>query len=184
MKTLLTILAICAPALSFAYDTEDMIAKKRYEAEQRKMQMLQEIQHRQANPEAYIASKMNESSGGTYTIEPGDNGHYYVDAKLNGRIINFIADTGATDIFLTQNDARTAGINTSNLNYNITYRTANGLVKAGETTVTTFTVGPIRLNDVKVSVSQNTDGVSLLGMSFFRKLSRYEVRDGKLTLYK
>jgi aspartyl protease family protein len=70
------------------------------------------------------------------------------------------------------------------LNYNLAYNTANGQVKAAQTNISSLAVGPIKLSNVSVSISQNNGGVSLLGMTFFNQLSKYEVQEGKMTLYK
>ncbi len=170
---------------AIANSVNEMIARKRAEAEQNRLQRMQEIQHRQSNPEAFMRREAAMSSGpASISFDAASNGHYYVPVHINGRSITFIADTGATDIFLTQNDAKVAGINLYNLNYNLTYNTANGQVKAAETMVSELSVGPIRFSNMKVSVSQNQGGVSLLGMSFFRQLSSYNVQNDKLTMVK
>lgn len=175
------LLFLSLPAWSYDY----VVERKRAEAESRKMQMMQQIQHRQANPYAFMEKKENESRNPqSISFNAGSGGHFYVPVALNGRSIDFIADTGASDIFLTQEDARKVGISTYNLNYNLTYNTANGQVKAAKTNVSSLVVGPIKLSNVSVSVSQNNGGMSLLGMSFFSQLSKYEVKDGKLTMYK
>lgn len=185
MRTFLIAFLSCLIGISTAEaynNIDDMLARKRAEAERQRMQAMQAIQHRRANPEAFLLR--SEDRAVTETFEASTNGHFYIPAMLNGRKVNFIADTGATDIFLTQDDARNAGINFSSLNYNILYNTANGQVRAAETFIDELSIGNIRVPNVKVSVSQNSGGMSLLGMSFFNRLSKYEVSQGKLTLHK
>jgi aspartyl protease family protein len=162
-----------------------MIERKRAQAEAMRMQTMQQIQHRQANPESFLQrkNKPTDEVEKTVSFDAGSNGHFYVPAALNGKNVDFIADTGASDIFLTQEDAKKIGISTYNLNYSLIYNTANGQVKAAQTNVQSLAVGPIVLNNIPVSISENNGGVSLLGMAFFNKLSRYEVKEGKLTLY-
>ena len=182
----ITIILLFISIPAWSYDA--IVERKRAEAESRKQQMMQQIQHRQANPEAFLLRKdddvSSETAEQTASFEAGSNGHFYVPATLNGREVNFIADTGASDIFLTQEDAKKIGISTYNLNYNLTYNTANGQVKAAQTNVSRLAVGPITMQNISVSVSQNNGGVSLLGMTFFNQLSRYEVKDSTLTMYK
>ena len=153
-------------------------------AEQQKMLMLQQIQHRQQNPMAYVnqISKSNEPT--SVSFDAASNGHFYIPAALNGRNVSFIADTGATSIFLTQDDARKIGLNVTDLNYSKVYNTANGQVRAAETVIQNLKIGPIELSNVEVTVSPNTGGQSLLGMSFFRQLSSYNVQNGTLTLFR
>src|SRR5262245_50762121 len=38
------------------------------------------------------------------------DGHFYVDAEVNGTRIHFLIDTGSTTVALTEDDARRAGI--------------------------------------------------------------------------
>jgi aspartyl protease family protein len=43
-------------------------------------------------------------------------------------------------------------------------------------------IGPIALSDVHATVAEAPSAISLLGMSFLRRLDGYEVRDGELVL--
>lgn len=161
------------------------LQQKREEAAKQRMQLLQQIQHKQANPTAFLANVGKEDkTPASVSFEPSANGHYYIPVAINGRSVDFIADTGATSIFLTQNDAKRIGLNVDNLNYNKIYNTANGQIKAATTIVKALKVGPIELTNVDVSVSPVPGGQSLLGMAFFRKLSSYDVKNNTLTLYK
>ena len=165
-------------------DDPYFVQQKRAEAEAQRMALLQEIQHKQSNPQAYLANLDKKTEPASVSFDPAPNGHYYISALINGRSVDFIADTGASSIFLTQNDARRVGLNVENLNYNKIYNTANGQVKAAATTIPAFKVGPIELSNVEVSVSSVADGQSLLGMSFFHQLNSYDVKNNVLTLYK
>lgn len=160
------------------------LEQKRENAARQKMVLLEQIQHKQANPTAFLSNINKKAAPASVSFAPAGNGHYYIPALINGRTIDFIADTGASSIFLTQNDARRAGLNVDNLNYNKVYNTANGQVKAAQTTVPQFKVGPIELSNVEISVSSVATGQSLLGMSFFRQLNSYDVKNNMLTLYK
>ncbi|MGN6819903.1 MAG: retropepsin-like aspartic protease family protein, partial [Sphingomonas sp.] len=43
-------------------------------------------------------------------LDREDNGHFFTVADVNGEPIKFVVDTGATEVALTQDDARRAGI--------------------------------------------------------------------------
>ena len=168
-----------------AYSAEyNFLEQKREAAAKQKMQLLEQIQHKQSNPTAFLANIGKKDEVQSVSFNPASNGHYYIPALMNGREVSFIADTGATSIFLTQNDARRIGLNVDNLNYSKVYNTANGQVKAAQTIVPTFKVGPIELSNVEISVSSVASGQSLLGMTFFRQLTSYDVKNNTLTLYK
>jgi len=118
----------------------------------------------------------------TVTFRTRQNGHYFVEAQVNGTPIRFLVDTGATDVMLTAADARRAGINPNALNYTRRVQTANGMILNAPVVLTRVSIGPIEVENVHGSVNQADSGMSLLGMSFLGRLSGYEVRDGALTL--
>ena len=43
-------------------------------------------------------------------LEREGNGHFYVHAKVNGELVRFLVDTGASGVALTEKDARRVGI--------------------------------------------------------------------------
>ena len=43
-------------------------------------------------------------------LERESDGHFYVDARVNGGTVHFLVDTGASGVALTRNDARAAGL--------------------------------------------------------------------------
>lgn len=181
MRIFLAILVgVLTSTAATAYDNP-YVQQKRAAAEQQKMQTLQTIQHKQTNPIAFM-NKIEEEKSISFRVS--GNGHYYVPATVNGRTISFIADTGASSIFLTQDDARKLGLNVDNLNYSKIYNTANGQVRAAGTIIPAFKVGPIEMMNVPVSVSSVKSGQSLLGMTFFSKLKSYNVQNNIMTLYK
>lgn len=113
----------------------------------------------------------------------GDDGHFRVRAVVDGVTMDFLVDTGASDVALTRSDARRLGFDLDALAYIQPYTTANGVVYGAPVILGEVVVGPIRLTDVAASVNQAPmGGVSLLGMSFLGRLGAYEVRNGSLTL--
>jgi aspartyl protease family protein len=111
------------------------------------------------------------------------DGHFYIRAKVNGVPILFLADTGASHIVLTPSDARKAGIDPENLTYDRLYSTANGTVRGGSIRIDNLTVGSFSYDNIRASVNEVPMRESLLGMTFFKRLDRYEVKDDILTLY-
>ena len=113
----------------------------------------------------------------------GDDGHFWVRAVVDGVTMDFLVDTGASDVALTRSDARRLGFDLDALAYIQPYTTANGVVYGAPVILGEVVVGPIRLTDVAASVNQAPmGGPSLLGMSFLGRLGAYEVRNGSLTL--
>jgi len=113
-----------------------------------------------------------------------DNGHFLIDALVDGKRIQFMVDTGASDVVLTPRDAERLGLDPESLDYSRIYETANGTVRGAPIRLGEIVVGPIRLTNVEASVNQMPMRRSLLGMSFLGRLSGYEVRGDKLTLWR
>src|SRR5690349_13789877 len=57
------------------------------------------------------------------------NGHFYVHAKVNGQLVRFIVDTGATIVALNQEDAERVGIPVNPANFQVVGEGASGLVR-------------------------------------------------------
>ncbi len=120
---------------------------------------------------------------GSVVFRVGDDGHFRVRAVVDGVALDFLVDTGASDVALTRADARRLGFDLDALAYIQPYTTANGVVYGAPVTLREVVVGPIRLSDVAASVTRAPmGGASLLGMSFLGRLSAYEVSNGSLTL--
>lgn len=115
----------------------------------------------------------------------GRDGHFHVEAEVDGQPVSFIVDTGASDIVLTQEDARRLGFDPEQLDYSRVYETANGLVRAAPVRLEEVVIGPIRVERIGASVNEAPLFSSLLGMSFLKRLEGgYEVRNDTLTLWR
>src|SRR5579859_2988469 len=115
-------------------------------------------------------------------IGRGDDGAFEVIGEVNGAPVRFVVDTGSTDIVLSPADAERAGVRSSAGAFDLPSQTANGVGYGAPATAESLSVGPIRLTDVPVSINKAPMGVSLLGMSFLRRLDSFEVRDDRLYL--
>ncbi|MBI3707602.1 MAG: TIGR02281 family clan AA aspartic protease [Proteobacteria bacterium] len=122
-------------------------------------------------------------------IEPGlvalraDTGrHFRAVAEVNGQRVQFVVDTGASDVALTREDARRVGIDVDRLVYSVPYRTANGTGFGAAVRIDRIRLGDIALDDVAGHVAQGDMDQSLLGMSFLRRLSGMEIRGNEMIL--
>jgi aspartyl protease family protein len=110
-------------------------------------------------------------------------GHFEVDARVDGRRLNFMIDTGASVIALTADNAATLGIHPAEREYTVLVKTANGTVRAAPVELDRVEIEDITVRDVSAIVLP--DGAlsdNLLGMSFLSRLHRWEFADGKLVL--
>ncbi len=110
------------------------------------------------------------------------DGHFNMTLRLNGEPVEFVVDTGATEMVLSLDDARRAGINPDDLAFLGTARTANGTVKTAFTTIDEVAIGPVIFDRVRVAVNGGEMRGSLLGMSFLNRFERLEIADNRLRL--
>ena len=120
---------------------------------------------------------------GSATFRGGRDGHFQINATINGSDIRTIFDTGASAVVLTHGDAVKAGINTAALNYDVAVSTANGTGNAASVLLDQIEVGGIVRNNVRAFIAEKGAlETSLLGMSFLGTLSRYAVTGNALEL--
>ncbi|MBT4989236.1 MAG: TIGR02281 family clan AA aspartic protease [Rickettsiales bacterium] len=110
--------------------------------------------------------------------------HFYVHALVNRHKIEFLLDTGASDIILSKKDASMLGFDLASLKYNKIYYTANGAVRAASVTLDKIIIGDMVFNNIRVSINDGDMHKSLLGMSFLRLFSSYRFESDRVTLVK
>jgi aspartyl protease family protein len=110
------------------------------------------------------------------------DGHFYVDADVNGARIRFLIDTGATFVALSPEDARSAGLRIFESDYTARTNTANGVTRVAPVTLRQVELEQMQLFDVRAVVLERPMPVSLLGMSFLSRLQGYETRNDELVL--
>lgn len=125
----------------------------------------------------------NRGSNQAVRIRRRSGGHFQVRAQINGQPVSMLVDTGATSIVLSHADARSIGIDISQLRYTVPAQTANGVAYSAPTTISSIAVGSIVMYNLDVQVSKaGALNQSLLGMNFLTRLSSYEVAGDFLTL--
>ncbi|WP_432254278.1 retropepsin-like aspartic protease family protein [Limimaricola sp. AA108-03] len=110
------------------------------------------------------------------------DGHYYLTLEVNGAPINFVVDTGATDMVLGREDARRAGIDPEELTYLGSAVTANGTVRTARVRLDSVALGPIEDAGLSAVVTDGDLAGSLLGMGYLRLFGRIEIENGTLVL--
>jgi aspartyl protease family protein len=115
-------------------------------------------------------------------VEAGRQGHFVLEAVVDGVPVTFLLDTGASEIVLTLADARRLGFSPQNLEFSETYHTANGEVRGAPIRLRELRVGQFSLYDLDASVNAAPLPISLLGMSFLERLHGYRVEDRRLIL--
>jgi aspartyl protease family protein len=123
------------------------------------------------------------SSGRSLILESDRQGHFQVEAKVEGRFVDFIVDTGASLVVLRESSAAMIGIRPQPRDYTAVAVTANGKIKAARATIDRIEVGGITVYDVPAMVLPDEAlAKNLLGVSFLSRLRRYEYTNGRLVL--
>jgi len=118
-------------------------------------------------PEPVVSSPY----GTTVTLRSDARGHFQVDARVDGRPVDFMVDTGASVIALRESSAARLGIRPSQRDYTARASTANGVTAAAPVMLNRVEIAGITVRDVRAFVMPD-EGLStnLLGMSFLSKV--------------
>jgi aspartyl protease family protein len=133
------------------------------------------------SPAEPAQSGRREAKRAEVVLPRAGDGHFYVDADVNGTSIRMLADTGASLVVLSARDAEEAGIDVEQLDFNRLVTTANGHAAVAHVQLDEVRVGSIVRQDVPAMVARGLHG-SLLGMSFFNQLSSVAMESDELVL--
>jgi aspartyl protease family protein len=108
------------------------------------------------------------------------DGHFWVDAKVNGKDVKFLVDSGATMTTIDRETAAAAGVPLSERRDQFV-RTGNGIIRVSSSRADEIQVGDIVRRDVGVQIADNDD-LNVLGMNYLSSLSRWGVEGRWLVL--
>lgn len=122
-------------------------------------------------------------SSRTYAVTKHARGQFKVDARVDGRSMEFLVDTGASVIALRMRDAARLGVHPVPRDFTTKVSTANGTVLAARTSLQSVDVGGLVVRDVDALVLPDEAlSENLLGMSYLSRLRRYEFTSSRLIL--
>ncbi|MBP6013284.1 MAG: TIGR02281 family clan AA aspartic protease [Alphaproteobacteria bacterium] len=130
---------------------------------------------------SYSTRSHAKHSSGDVVLKRGFSGHFFAEVEVNGTSIGMLADTGASVVALSVEDAEAAGISVDSLSFSHTVSTANGDANAAPVTLDEVTVGSITRHNVPALVARGLSE-SLLGMSFFNTLSKVAMESDEMVL--
>ena len=119
---------------------------------------------------------------GAAQIVKAADGHFWAEAKVDGRAVRFLIDTGATAVALSQTDAKRLGIDTKTLDYSYKVMTASGQTRAASVKLASVSVAGAQVRDVEALVVEKGLETSLLGMSYLGRLSSFQATPRALVL--
>jgi len=123
---------------------------------------------KEQNPNQSVYSRVDESGVTEVVLKRNRYGHYVTSGKMNGVDVRFLLDTGASDVAIPVNVANRLSLVRGPEKY---YKTANGTVKAYSTMLSSVSIGPIKVNNVRASINPGLKGREvLLGMSVLKRI--------------
>src|SRR5690349_2593667 len=116
----------------------------------------------------YLAQRLKAEAIGTPVTQGTEtripmaiDGHFWVNAKLNGRDVKFLVDSGATMTTIDRQTANAAGVTVSP-RADEYVRTGNGIIRVSSGRARDLSVGSIDRHDVGLQVADNDD-LNVLG---------------------
>lgn len=108
------------------------------------------------------------------------DGHFWVEALVNGKPTRFLIDSGATMTTVGRNTAELVKLRVSD-ERNQLVRTGNGVIRMADARAQTIEVGGIARENVRMFVAESDD-LNVLGMNFLSSLRRWSVEGRWLIL--
>ena len=129
-----------------------------------------------------IGAQFAQPTAQTVRLNEDSYGQYRVRGSINGQFVNFLVDTGASVVALSERHARNIGLPYVTQKRG-SVQTAQGIADAFFLTLDEVTLGGITVRGVQATVIQGEYPVDvLLGMSFLNKV-RMQNEDGVLILH-
>ena len=114
-------------------------------------------------------------------IRRAPNGHFYVHATVNGQLVRFMVDTGATMVALTEEDARRVGESFSKANYETVGSGASGPVSGQDIRIDSIEIEGKRVSNVRGAVIEGLD-ISLLGQAYLSRMGSIEMTANEMVI--
>jgi aspartyl protease family protein len=107
------------------------------------------------------------------------DGHFYLDAQVNGAQVHFLIDTGASMVALTAADAQRAGIALPSAR--ALAQGAGGSVEIIPVTIDRIAAGPLEAREVPGAIARELP-ISLLGQSFLSRVGNVQISGDRMVL--
>lgn len=121
-------------------------------------------------------------SGDEIAIRRQDDGHYWLQVDVNGKLVRFMIDSGATTTAVNADTARETGIEVDDSGYPVILDTANGRVTAQRGVIQSLKIDALEIPQHKVVVSESFGDTNVLGMNFLDSMQSWKVEANVMTL--
>ena len=120
--------------------------------------------------------------GGETRVELSPDGHYWLNAEVNGVPARFLVDTGATLTAISEPTARAAGLEEGRDRLPVMMTTANGTISVGTTTIEELRFGNVAAFGLDAVLAPNIGETNVIGMNLLSRLAQWRVEQGVLIL--
>jgi aspartyl protease family protein len=114
-------------------------------------------------------------------IRRSANGHFFVDALVNGQPVHFVVDTGATDVVLTVEDAQRIGLPIDPGKFDVIGQGVSGPARGQMLRFSSVELDGKERLDVAGAVVEGGD-MSLLGQSYLSRLNSVQMNGDEMIL--
>ena len=126
-----------------------------------------------------IPAPMN---GGDFVLTRAPDGHFYTDAQVNGTVIRFLVDTGASSVALSKADATKIGLPFTKADFTATGHGAGGTLALKPVMLDHVIVGTTDAANVEAVIVDSDMNVSLLGQSWLKRVATVEIKGDRMVL--
>ncbi len=139
--------------------------------------------NRAATPVATaVASDGSEGDEPRETVlERSEGGHFYANVEVNGELVRFLVDTGASGVALTESDAERIGLEFDRRAYEHVGTGASGPVRGKFVTLDKVSLAGKSAHDIEGAILEGSD-ISLLGQNYLGRFS-VEMRGDTMRIY-
>jgi aspartyl protease family protein len=126
---------------------------------------------------ASVGSNAGQQSSGTRVVlAAGPGGHFMSEGQINGRIVRFMVDTGATSVSMGVAEAERIGLKYANGD-RVQMSTANGVVQGWRMTLDNVRLGDVTIGGVDAVITPVSMPYVLLGNSFLNRFQMSRTND-------
>jgi len=120
--------------------------------------------------------------GGETRIPLARDGHFWIEATVNGEPRRFMLDTGATLTTVSESTAELARLEPSPMGREILLHTANGTVPGQLATIAELRMGSVVARDLDAVIAPGIGETNVIGMNLLSRLAGWRVEGRTLIL--